>query len=67
MGRYSTNTANIGNLKFDGLFFDISKYQNTERYKNPFEGPSSFYKFNKKRQSQIKKKIIDMTVESKKN
>ena len=67
LGGYSTNTANIGNLKFDGLFLDISKYQNTERYKNPFEGPSSFYKFYKMRQSQIKKKIIDMTVESKNN
>ena len=67
LGGYSTNTANIGNLKFDGLFLDISKYQNTERYKNPFEGPSSFYKFYKMRQSQIKKKIIDMTIESKNN
>ena len=67
VGGYSTNTANIGDLKFDGLFLDISKYQNTAKDKNPFEGPSSFYKFYKMRQSQIKKKINDMTIESKNN
>ena len=64
---YSVNVANIGDLKFDGLFLDISKYQNKERYHNPFEGPSSFYKFYKIRQSKIKKKIIDMTTEAKNN
>ena len=67
VGGYSINTANIGDLKFDGLFLDISKYQNTEKDKNPFEGPSSFYKFYKVRQTQIKKKINDMTIESKNN
>ena len=67
LGGYSINTANIGDLKFDGLFLDISKYQNTAKDKNPFEGPSSFYKFYKVRQSQIKKKINDMTIESKNN
>ena len=63
----SVNVANIGNLNFDGLFMDISKYQNKERDKNPFEGPSTFYKFYKLRQSRIKKKIIDMTNEAKNN
>ena len=63
----SVNVANIGNLNFDGLFLDISKYQNKEREKNPFEGPSTFYKFYKLRQSKIKKKIIDMTNEAKNN
>ena len=67
VGGYSINTANIGDLKFDGLFLDISKYQNTAKDKNPFEGPSSFYKFYKVRQTQIKKKINDMTIESKNN
>ena len=63
----SVNVANIGNLNFDGLFLDISKYQNKEKEKNPFEGPSTFYKFYKLRQSKIKKKIIDMTNEAKNN
>ncbi len=67
VGGYSINIANIGDLKFDGLFLDISKYQNTAKDKNPFEGPSSFYKFYKVRQTQIKKKINDMTIESKNN
>jgi len=66
-GGYSIITANIKNLNFDGLFLDITKYQNTEKHKNPFEGQSSFYKFYKMRQSQIKKKIIEMTNESKNN
>ena len=66
-GVNSVNVANIGNLNFDGLFLDISKYQNKERDKNPFEGPSTFYKFYKLRQSKIKKKIIDMTNEAKNN
>jgi len=64
-GAYSVNAGNIGNLEFDGLFMDISKYQNYEREKNPFEGPSSFYKFYKLRRSRIKKKINEMTIEAK--
>ena len=64
-GSYSVNTANIAMLKFDGLFLDISKYEKNVVYKNPFEGPSSFEKFYKVRQSKIKKKIISMTNEGK--
>ena len=64
---YSVNVANIGNLNFDGLFLDISKYENKERDKNPFEGPSSFYEFYKMRQSKIKKKIEDMANDAKNN
>ena len=67
LNRYSINVPNIVNLNFDGLFLDISKYQNFERYKNPFEGPSSFYKFYRMRQSKIKKKIEDMTNKAKNN
>ena len=64
-GAYSVNNANIGTLKFDGLFLDISKYGNMIRDKNPFEGPSSFEKFYRVRKTEIKKKIISMTNEGK--
>jgi hypothetical protein len=63
----SVNVANIGDLKFDGLFLDISKYQKNEGYDNPFAGPSLFYKFYKIRKNKIKKKIIDMANEAKNN
>ena len=61
----SMNAANIAILKFDGLFLDISKYVNTSREKNPFEGPSSFEKFYKERKTKIKNKIISMANEGK--
>ena len=63
----SVNVANIGNLKFNGLFLDISKYQKNEGYDNPFVGSSLFYKFYKIRKNKIKKKIIDMANEAKNN
>ena len=64
---HSVITSNIGNLNFDGLFMDISKYQSNARYENPFRGPSSFYKFYKIRQTKIKKKLNEMTSEAKNN
>ena len=64
---HSVNATNIGNLNFDGLFMDISKYQSNARYENPFRGPSSFYKFYKIRQTKIKKKLNEMTNEAKNN
>ena len=63
----TVNNMNIADLNFDGLFMDISKYQKKEEYKNPFVGPSSFYRFYKIRQSKIKKKLNDMTAEAKNN
>ena len=54
---------NINPLKFDGLFLEISKYENVHREKNPFEGPSPFDKFYKVRKTKIKKKIISMANE----
>ena len=62
---HSVHTANIGNLNFDGLFLDISKYQSNVRYENPFRGPSSFYKFYKIRRTKIRKKLDEMTNEAK--
>ena len=64
---HSVNATNIGNLNFDGLFMDISKYQSNAIYENPFRGPSSFYKFYKIRQTKIKKKLNEMTSEAKNN
>jgi hypothetical protein len=61
----STVVKDIRQLKFDGLFLDISKYANSRRQKNPFDGPSAFTKFYKDRKAKIKKKIIDMNEEIK--
>jgi hypothetical protein len=61
----STVVKDIRQLKFDGLFLDISKYANSRRQKNPFDGPSAFTKFYKDRKAKIKKKIINMTEEMK--
>ena len=47
-------------LKFEGLFLEISKYNNEHREKNPFEGPSPYTKFYKDRKIKIKQKIINM-------
>ena len=51
---------NVNPLKFDGLFLEISQYNNERKEKNPFEGPSPYTKFYKERKVKIKKKIINM-------
>ena len=61
----STVVKDIRQLKFDGLFLDVSKYANSRRQKNPFDGPSAFTKFYKVRKAKIKKKIINMNEEIK--
>ena len=50
----------VAQLKFEGLFLEISKYNNEHREKNPFEGPSPYCKFYKDRKIKIKQKIHDM-------
>ena len=50
----------INQLKFDGLFLEISKYTNEHREKNPFEGPSPYSKFYKERRIKIQKKLHNM-------
>ena len=50
----------INQLKFDGLFLEISKYTNEHREKNPFEGPSPYTKFYKERRIKIQKKLHNM-------
>ena len=50
----------VSQLKFDGLFLEISKYNNEHREKNPFEGPSPYCKFYKDRRIKIKNKIQNM-------
>ena len=50
----------VNPLNFEGLFLDISKYNNEHREKNPFEGPSPYCKFYKERKIKIKQKIHDM-------
>ena len=65
LDNHSVHAANIGNLNFDGLFLDISKYQSNIKYENPFRGPSSFYKFYEIRRTKIKKKLNEMTSEAK--
>ena len=50
----------INPLKFDGLFLEISHYNNEKREKNPFDGPSPYDKFYKERSLKIKNKIINM-------
>ena len=51
---------NVNPLKFDGLFLEISEYNNELKEKNPFEGPSPYTKFYKERKVKIKRKIINM-------
>jgi hypothetical protein len=51
----------INPLKFDGLFLEISEYNNGKREKNPFDGLSPYMKFYEERKSIIKKKIDNMT------
>jgi len=48
-------------LKFDGLFLEISQYNNERKEKNPFDGPSPYNKFYRERSIKIKKKINNMT------
>ena len=50
----------VNPLKFDGLFLEITKYNNEHREKNPFEGPSPYIKFYKERKIKIKNKITNM-------
>ena len=47
----------INPLKFDGLFLDISQFNNERKEKNPFEGPSPYIEFYKERRVKIKEKI----------
>ena len=54
----SVEVKDIAPLKFDGLFLDISKYVNSKREKNPFEGPSPFDRFYRIRKTKIRKKIL---------
>ena len=62
---YSENikVKEINPLKFDGLFLEITKYNNENREKNPFEGPSPYSKFYQERRLTIKRKIINMGAE----
>ena len=53
----------VNPLKFDGLFLDISKYNNEHKNSNPFEGPSPYCKYYKDRKRKIKKKIDNMPPE----
>ena len=64
-GKFSETieVKNVNPLKFDGLFLEISKYENIHREKNPFEGPSPFDKFYKVRRTKIRKKIISLANE----
>ena len=50
----------VNPLKFDGLFLEITKYNNEKREKNPFEGPSPYCKFYQERRIKIKQKINNM-------
>ena len=47
----------INPLKYDGLFLDISGFNNERKEKNPFEGPSPYIEFYKERRVKIKEKI----------
>ena len=62
---YSENieVKEINPLKFDGLFLEITKYNNENREKNPFEGPSPYSKFYQERRLTIKRKINNMGAE----
>ena len=51
---------NISPLKFDGLFLDLTKYDNQKREKNPFEGPSPYFELYKERIDKIRQKISSL-------
>lgn len=53
----NTEIKNIGEIKFDGLFMDISKYEKSSRKENPFNGPSPFTKVYEERMIKIKEQI----------
>ena len=61
----SSKVKEIGGLNFDGLFMDISKYENQQRKKNPFIGPSPFYKVYEERMIKIREKICQNEGEKK--
>ena len=55
----------INHLKFDGLFLDMSKYDNEKKEKNPFEGPSPYIELYKEVRDKIMLKISGLAFNEK--